>query len=83
MHFTIDSDVRSLINGEKLEILLKFDFIEAEQRALRIDQSECRTKIDSTIQLLEKLEVDSELTSSRLGSLGSSRLDRYKSQILC
>ena len=70
----LDSDIRSLINREKLEISLKFDFLEAEQRTLRIDQAECRTKIDSTIHLLEKLETDSELTSSRLGSL-EARVD--------
>ena len=70
----LDNEVRSLINRERVGISSRFDFLEAEQRALKIDQSECRTKIDSTIQLLEKLETDSELTSSRLDSL-EARVD--------
>ena len=70
----LDSEVRSLINREKVGISSRFDFIEAEQKALKLDQFECRTKIDSTIQLLEKLETNSEVTSSRLDSL-EARVD--------
>ena len=70
----LDSEIRSLINREKVGISSRFDIIEAEQKALRLDQSECRTKIDTTIQLLEKLEINSEVTSSRLDSL-EARVD--------
>ena len=70
----LDNDIRSLINREKIEMSLRLDSVETEQKALRIEQSECRTKVDCTIQMLEKLEKDSEVTSSRIGSL-EARVD--------
>ena len=70
----LDSEIRSLINREKVGISSRFDIIETEQKALKLDQFECRTKIDTTIQLLEKLEINSEVTSSRLDSL-EARVD--------
>ena len=71
IHAALGSDLQTLVNKEKAEIAKRFDALESEQNSLRLEQRECRIKLDSTIENLGRIEREHRIMSSKIGSVES------------